>query len=38
SQKAARGIHLADLAAYLDKQREVALKDHERLNRARPAA
>ncbi|MEN1793296.1 pyocin activator PrtN family protein, partial [Pseudomonas aeruginosa] len=36
SQKAARGIHLADLAAYLDKLREVALKDHERLNRARP--
>lgn len=26
SQKSARGIHLADLAAYLDKQRVAALK------------
>lgn len=26
SQKSARGVHLADLAAYLDKQRAAALK------------
>lgn len=26
SQKSARGVHLADLAAFLDRQREVALK------------
>jgi hypothetical protein len=27
SQKAARGVHLSDLADYLDKQREAALKE-----------
>ena len=27
SQKAARGVHLADLAAYIDRQREKALKE-----------
>lgn len=27
SQKAAKGVHLADLAAYLDRQRERAVKD-----------
>lgn len=26
SQKSARGVHLADLASYLDKQRAAALK------------
>lgn len=26
SQKSARGVHLSDLAAYLDKQRAAALK------------
>jgi hypothetical protein len=28
SQKSARGIHLQDLANYLDKRREVALKEY----------
>lgn len=27
SQKGERGVHLADLAAYIDKQREEALKE-----------
>lgn len=27
SQKAAKGVHLMDLAAYLDKRREAALKE-----------
>ena len=33
SQKAAKGVHLTDLAAYLDKQREAALKECEKLKR-----
>ncbi|WP_320203993.1 pyocin activator PrtN family protein [Agrobacterium rosae] len=33
SQKAARGIHLADLAAYIDQRREVALKEMKQLIR-----
>lgn len=28
SQKSARGVHLTDLAAYIDKRREVAVKEH----------
>jgi hypothetical protein len=32
SQKAARGIHLSDLAAYIDKQREKALKECDQLS------
>ena len=34
SQKAARGVHLNDLADYLDKQREAALKECRQLNGA----
>jgi hypothetical protein len=32
SQKAAKGVHLADLAAYLDKQRASALAEHDKLH------
>jgi hypothetical protein len=32
SQKAARGVHLSDLADYLDKQREAALKECQQLS------
>ena len=32
SQKAARGVHLVDLAAYIDKQREMALKESAQLS------
>lgn len=32
SQKAAKGIHITDLAAYLDKQREKALEEHRKLH------
>lgn len=32
SQKSAKGIHLADLAQYIDDQREVANKEHRQLN------
>jgi hypothetical protein len=32
SQKAARGVHLADLAAYIDRQREKALKESRQLS------
>jgi len=32
SQKAAKGVHLRDLAEYLDQQREVALKEFRQLN------
>lgn len=32
SQKSAKGIHLADLAAYLDLQRDAAVKEHNQLN------
>lgn len=33
SQKAAKGVHLADLAAYLDQQRAAAVKECAQLNR-----
>jgi len=32
SQKAARGVHLNDLAAYIDKQCEMALKESRQLS------
>ncbi|MGD0186028.1 MAG: pyocin activator PrtN family protein [Roseiarcus sp.] len=32
SQKSARGIHLADLAAYVDKRRDAALREHRALH------
>jgi hypothetical protein len=32
SQKGARGIHLTDLAAYVDKRREAALREHRQLH------
>jgi hypothetical protein len=31
SQKAQRGVHLVDLAAYIDKRREAALKERRQL-------
>ena len=31
SQKSARGVHLSDLANYLDKRREAALKECQQL-------
>ena len=34
SQKSAKGIHLADLAMYLDKQRDAARTECAQLNRA----
>ena len=34
SQKAAKGIHVTDLAAYLDKQTEAARKECEQLKRS----
>ncbi|NTY91951.1 pyocin activator PrtN family protein [Pseudomonas putida] len=34
SQKSAKGIHILDLASYLDIQREAALKEHAQLNKA----
>ncbi len=34
SQKAAKGVHLADLAEYLDRQREKALKECRQLSGA----
>jgi Pyocin activator protein PrtN len=33
SQKSAKGVHIADLAAYLDKQTEAARKECEQLKR-----
>lgn len=33
SQKAARGVHLNDLAAYIDRQRELAVKECQQLSR-----
>lgn len=38
SQKAAKGVHLTDLAAYLDKRREAALKEAEQIAGATPGA
>lgn len=35
SQKTAKGVHLTDLAAYIDARREVAKKEHEAFVRAR---
>jgi len=32
SQKAAKGVHLTDLADYLDQQREKALKESRQLS------
>ena len=32
SQKAAKGVHITDLAAYLDKQRELAIKENDQLH------
>lgn len=34
SQKAAKGVHVSDLAAYLDRQAEAARKECEQLRRA----
>lgn len=34
SQKSAKGVHVTDLAAYLDKQAEAARKECEQLKRA----
>ncbi|MCU9528669.1 pyocin activator PrtN family protein [Pseudomonas mosselii] len=34
SQKSARGIHIADLALYLDQQRDAARKECAQLNKA----
>lgn len=34
SQKTARGVHIADLALYLDQQREAALKECAQLNKS----
>jgi hypothetical protein len=31
SQKAARGVHLTDLAAYIDERREAAIKERDQL-------
>lgn len=33
SQKAAKGVHLNDLAAYLDERREAAIKEVQQLQR-----
>ena len=33
SQKAAKGVHLADLAAYIDERRQVALKEFRQFHR-----
>lgn len=36
SQKAAKGVHLVDLAEYLDKRREAAIKEAQQLGSATP--
>jgi hypothetical protein len=33
SQKAAKGVHLSDLAAYLDERRAAAIKECEQMQR-----
>jgi len=33
SQKGAKGVHLVDLAAYIDERRMAAVKECEQLNR-----
>jgi hypothetical protein len=35
SQKSAKGIHITDLSAYLDQQREAAVKEYNQLNNYR---
>lgn len=35
SQKCAKGVHLQDLADYLDRQRELALKEMQQLHSSR---
>ncbi|QLL15362.1 pyocin activator PrtN family protein [Pseudomonas chlororaphis] len=37
SQKSAKGIHITDLAEYLETQRALALKEHQQLNKVRRA-
>jgi len=37
SQKSAKGIHIGDLAAYLDLQRAAAVKENNQLNGLKPA-
>ncbi|MDL5599328.1 pyocin activator PrtN family protein [Bacillus subtilis] len=37
SQKSAKGIHIGDLAAYLDLQRDAAVKENNQLNGLKPA-
>lgn len=32
SRKSARGVHIGDLAAYIDRQHQVALSDHNKLH------
>lgn len=38
SQKSAKGVHITDLAAYLDTQREAAVKELNQLNGYRRAS
>ena len=38
SQKSAKGIHITDLAAYLDRQRAAAVKECDQLNGHRRAS
>lgn len=38
SQKSAKGVHITDLAAYLDLQREAAVKECNQLNGVRRAS
>ena len=33
SQKSSKGVHLQDLADYLDRRRAVAIKEHDQLHR-----
>jgi len=37
SQKSAKGVHLSDLAAYLDQAREAAIKELAQITRGIPA-
>jgi hypothetical protein len=37
SQKSAKGVHISDLAAYLDLQRAAAVKENNQLNGLKPA-
>ncbi|ORT73142.1 pyocin activator PrtN family protein [Pseudomonas mosselii] len=38
SQKSAKGIHIADLATYLDQRRQAAHRECDQLNRSSPKA